>query len=378
MQYTDLDAKTLSTFVDYDGHDTVRRFHDEATGFTAFIAVHNANLGPALGGCRMYPYASENDAIRDVLRLSRGMTYKNAMAGLPLGGGKSVIIGNPHTQKTDAIMQMMGKAVETFAGKYITAEDSGTGVNDMRQIATNTSYVVGIPTTSDTGLGGDPSPYTAYGVFIGMKAAAKRRYGSDSLKGKRVVVQGLGAVGRYLCKHLVEEGAVVFGADVNEDSIKRAQDMAPAMTIIAPEMVYGYDADIYAPCALGATLNDDTIPQMKYTIVAGASNNQMATAKHHDMVAAKGILYLPDYVLNAGGVIAASYEYFFRTNRNPFTYALNRDSLIKHIDGIAKTLENSFNIGEAKGMTPGRAADFLAEAIFLGESVANPKRHANG
>lgn len=377
MKYTDLDAKTLSAFVDYDGHDTVRRFHDEATGFTAFIAVHNANLGPALGGCRVFPYASEQDAIRDVLRLSRGMTYKNAMAGLPLGGGKSVIIANPHTQKTAEMMQLMGEAVQSFGGKYITAEDSGTCVDDMREIAKKTSYVVGIPTTSDTGLGGDPSPYTAYGVFTGMKAAAKRRYGSDSLKGKRVVVQGLGAVGRYLCQHLEKDGAVIFGADVNADSINRAKEMAPSMTIIAPETVYGYDADIYAPCALGATLNDDTIPQMKYTIVAGASNNQMAAPKHHDMVAGKGMLYLPDYVLNAGGVIAASYEYFFRTDRNPFSYPLNRDSLMKHIDGIAITLDNVFRIADTRGMTPGRAADAMGEDLFLGESVAAPKRLAS-
>ncbi|MBU0859561.1 MAG: amino acid dehydrogenase [Alphaproteobacteria bacterium] len=378
MQYTDLDVKTLSQFVDYDGHETVRRFHDPETGLTAFIAVHNTNMGPALGGCRMFPYASENDAIRDVLRLSRGMTYKNAMAGLPLGGGKSVIIGNPHTQKTDDLMRAMGRAVETLGGRYITAEDSGSGVADMKLIASETSYVVGIPTTSDTGLGGDPSPYTAYGVYIGMKAAARRRYGSDSLTGKRVVVQGLGAVGRYLCQHLVKEGAVVFGADVNADSIKRAEEMASGISIIAPEAVYGFEAEIYAPCAMGATLNDDTIPQMGFDIIAGAANNQMATPKHHDDVAGADMLYVPDYVLNAGGVIAAAYEYFFRTNRNPFTYDLNRERLMTHVDGIAKTLDNTFNIADAKGMTPGVAADFMAEAIFLGESVANPKRQANG
>ena len=376
MEFKDLDHAALSAFTDFDGHETVRRFEDPQTGLVAFIAVHNTNMGPALGGCRMYPYASEQDAIRDVLRLSRGMTYKNAMAGLPLGGGKSVIIGNPHTQKTEALMQAMGRAVATFEGRYITAEDSGSNVADMKAIATETSYVVGIPTTSDTGLGGDPSPYTAYGVYIGMKASARRRYGSYSLSGKRIVVQGLGAVGRYLCKHLAEEGAVIFGADVNEDSIKRAQDMAPGIAIIAPEKVYGFDADIYAPCALGATLNDDTIPQMKFTIIAGASNNQMASAKHHDMVAAKGMLYVPDYVLNSGGVIAAAYEYFFRTNRNPFTFDLNRERLMAHVDGIATTLDKVFTIAESQGTTPGRAADAMGEDIFMG--AKSVKRTANG
>lgn len=378
MNYTDLDAKALSSFVDYDGHETVRRFHDPETGLTAFIAVHNTNLGPALGGCRMFPYASEDDAIRDVLRLSRGMTYKNAMAGLPLGGGKSVIIGNPHTQKTEALMQAMGRAVETLGGRYITAEDSGSSVADMKLIATETSYVVGIPTASDTGLGGDPSPYTAYGVFIGMKSAARRVFGTDSLTGKRVAVQGLGAVGRYLCKHLADDGAIVIGADVNADSIARAQDMVPSIEIVAPDAIYGVAADIYAPCALGATLNDGTIPQIQARIVAGAANNQMAAPQHNDMVAARDMLYVPDYVLNAGGVIAASYEYFFRTDRNPFSYPLTRDNLMTHIDGIAKTLDNIFKIAETKNMTPGRAADYMAEEIFLGESVANPKRAANG
>lgn len=377
MQYTDLDVKTLSSFVDYDGHETVRRFQDPATGLVAFIAVHNTNMGPALGGCRMYPYASEDDAIRDVLRLSRGMTYKNAMAGLPLGGGKSVIVGNPHTQKTAELMQAMGRAVQTFEGRYITAEDSGSSVGDMKEIAKETSFVVGIPTTSDTGLGGDPSPYTAYGVYIGMKSAAKRRYGSDSLTGKRVVVQGLGAVGRYLCKHLADEGAVIIGSDVNADSIAKAQAVAPGITIVAPDAVYAVDAEIYAPCALGATLNDDTIPQMKFDIIAGAANNQMATPKHHDVVAGAGMLYLPDYVLNAGGVIAASYEYFFRTDRNPFSYDLNRDMLMKHVEGIAKTLDNVFRIADTKGMTPGRAADKMGEDLFLGESVAVPRRLAS-
>lgn len=377
MNYTDLDVQTLSQFVDYDGHETVRRFHDAETGLTAFIAVHNTNLGPALGGCRMFPYASEQDAIRDVLRLSRGMTYKNAMAGLPLGGGKSVIIGNPHTEKTDAMMRAMGRAVETLGGRYITAEDSGSGVNDMKLIATETSYVVGIPTASDTGLGGDPSPYTAYGTFISMKEAAKQRLGVATLAGQRIVVQGLGAVGRYLCKHLADEGAIVFGADVNEDSIKRAREMVPSLTVIAPDEVYGYDAAIYAPCAMGATLNDDTIPQMKFAVICGAANNQMAAPHHHDMVAAKNMLYVPDYVLNAGGVIAASYEYFFRTDRNPFNYPLNRDNLMKHIDGIARTLDNTFRISGTQKLTPGRAADRLAEDIFMGERVANPKR-ANG
>jgi leucine dehydrogenase len=367
MNIQDLEASYLSSFVDYDGHEVVRRIEDPETGLIAFIAVHNTNLGPALGGCRMYTYETEADAIRDVLRLSRGMTYKNAMAGLPLGGGKSVIIGNPYTQKTEALMRAMGRAVETLDGRYITAEDSGSNENDMRTMALETSYVVGIPPEGDSSeLGGDPSPFTAYGVYVGMKVAAKHKFGSDSLEGKKIVVQGLGAVGRYLLEHLAAEGAVLFGADVNEDSIARAKAIVPSIQIIDPQNVYALQADIYAPCALGAVLNDETIPQLKCAIIAGASNNQMASAKHHDDVANKGILYVPDYVLNAGGVTAAAYEYFDRTERNPFDYKLSAQALNSHVENIAPTLERVFEIADTQKITTGRAADKMAEDIFKG------------
>lgn len=363
MDIKDLDVSTLSAFPDYDGHETIRRIQDPQTGLLAFIGIHNGNLGPALGGSRMFAYESENDAIRDVLRLSRGMTYKNALAGLPLGGGKTVIMGDPRTLKTDALMAALGRGVESLDGRYITAEDSGTNEHDMITISKETSYVVGLPSEAGA-VGGDPSPVTAYGVYKGIKACAMRRYGSEDLKGLRVAVQGLGAVGYALCQYLFEEGAILTVTDVRDESLARAQQEMPGITVVKPEEIFDVDAQIFAPCALGAQINDNTVPRLKVDIVAGAANNQLAKPVHGKMLADKGILYAPDYVINAGGVIAVCYEYAERTGRNPFSHDLTRPNMMSHVEKIGPTLAKIFNISESRSITTAQAADELAEAIF--------------
>lgn len=363
MDIKDLDASFLSPFVDYDGHETIRRLQDDATGLLAFIGVHNGNLGPALGGCRMFAYISEEDAIKDVLRLSRGMTYKNALAGLPLGGGKSVIVGDPRKLKTDALISALGRGVESLNGRYITAEDSGTNEHDMITISKETSYVVGLP-TQEGSVGGDPSPVTAYGVYKGIKACAQRRYGSESTQGLKISVQGLGAVGYALCQYLHAEGALLTVTDVRQESLDRAQQEMPGVSVVAPDAIFDVEANIFAPCALGAQINDETLPRLKVDIIAGAANNQLATPAHGEMLTEKGILYAPDYVINAGGVISVAYEYCHRIGKNPFSHDLTRANMMAHVEKIGGTLEKIFNIAEARSITTAKAADELAEAIF--------------
>jgi leucine dehydrogenase len=280
------------------GHEQVLFCNDSKTGLKAIIAVHNTVLGPALGGTRMWQYATEAEALRDVLRLSRGMSYKNSISGLDLGGGKAVIIGNSHTMKSDALFQKFGQFVNGLAGKYITAEDVGISPADMVQVSKETKYVVGLP-----GKSGDPSPVTAYGVYMGMKACAKMQFGSDSLQGKRVAVQGVGHVGEYLVKHLTQEGAKVIITDIFEETLKNVANTYGA-EVVGPYDIYDVPMDIYAPCALGATINDDTLSRLTCSIIAGAANNQLADENKHGLeVMQKGILYAPDYALNAGGVI---------------------------------------------------------------------------
>lgn len=367
MKYIDLDQESLSKFTDYDGHETVRNIRDEETGLNAYIGVHNRNLGPALGGCRMFTYASDEEAITDVLRLSRGMTYKNALAGLPLGGGKSVIVGNPFEMKTDALMEQMGMGVNSLDGHYITAEDSGSNVHDMQVMNKHTKYVVGIPNEGGD-LGGDPSPYTAYGIYCGIKAAAKKRYGTDDMKGVKVAMQGMGAVGYRVAMYLHNDGAELVITDVREDVLKNIAAELSNTEIVAPDEIFAVEADIFSPNALGAQINDETIPQLNVDIVAGGANNQLLTKQHGVMLAEKNILYVPDYVINAGGVIAVAYEYFDRIGQNPFTVDINRENLMKHIEGIGKTIGDIFSIAEKRGITPDAAADELAEAVFNEEN----------
>jgi leucine dehydrogenase len=279
-------------------HEQVVFCQDKATGLKAIIAVHNTVCGPALGGTRMWNYTSEADAVTDVLRLSRGMTYKNALAGLNLGGGKAVIIGDSKTQKNEALFRRFGKFVNSLGGKYITAEDVGISPQDMTWVNMETNHVAGLP-----GKSGDPSPVTAFGVYMGMKACAKQQFGSDSLAGKKVAVQGVGHVGEYLVKHLTAEGAKVYITDINEELLKRVATTYKA-EVVGLNDIYDLDRDFYAPCALGATVNDDTLSRLKCSIIAGAANNQLKQEdKHGKIVMEKGLIYAPDFMINAGGVI---------------------------------------------------------------------------
>lgn len=279
-------------------HEQLVFCQDNATGLKAIIAVHNTVLGPALGGTRMWMYNNETEALNDVLRLSRGMTYKNSLAGLNLGGGKAVIIGDARTQKNEALFRRFGKFVNGLAGKYITAEDVGISPQDMTWVNMETNHVAGLP-----GKSGDPSPVTAYGVYVGMKASAKQQFGSDSLAGKKIAVQGVGHVGQYLVEHLTKEGAEVYISDIHEATLQNIATKFGAK-VVGLDEIYDLDMDIYAPCALGATINDDTLSRLKCSIIAGAANNQLKDEAIHGVeVMKKGIIYTPDFMLNAGGVI---------------------------------------------------------------------------
>ena len=376
MEFIELNPDVLKEIGSFDDHEHVRRF-ELADGIVAFIAVHNTNLGPALGGCRMYQYVSEGEAINDVLRLSRGMTYKNAMAGLPLGGGKAVIIGNPATQKTEMLMEAMGKAVETFEGAYVTAEDSGTGEEDMVAIARHTSHVTGMPPEmlegSDYGeLGGNPSPLTALGCYHGILAAIAYRYkGERSLSDVTVSVQGIGAVGLELCKLLKQDGAKLIVTDINQQSLNDIQKEIPDVQIVEPNELYAVEADIFAPCAMGGVLNDDTINQLKVDIVAGAANNQLLENYHDKMLASKNILYVPDYVINAGGVICVGYEYFRKTEYNPQDFNIERGSMVSHVERIGQFVTNILEEAEKRGLPTGETADQMAEEKFLQGAALN-------
>ncbi|HNR60384.1 MAG TPA: Glu/Leu/Phe/Val dehydrogenase dimerization domain-containing protein [Thauera sp.] len=343
---------SLSDFAD---HEQVVFVSDDKSGLKAIIAVHNSNLGPALGGCRMWPYASEEEAVRDVLRLSRGMTYKSAMANLKLGGGKSVIIGNPRTQKTPELLAAFARALEQLNGRYIAAEDSGTSVADMKYMTQFTQHVAGIhDKPSDEGTrSGDPSPATAYGTFIGIKAAVKEKLGRDSLEGLRVAVQGVGNVGFDLARQLKAAGAQLWVTDIHREPLLQAGKELGA-TVVAPDEIFGLDVDVFAPCALGAILNDSTIPQLKAKVVAGASNNQLAEPRHGVELMKRGILYAPDYVINAGGIIDVYHE----------RIGFDRAALLKHIEGIHDNLMEVFERARKEERPTGEVADAIAEERF--------------
>jgi len=283
------------------GHEQVIFCNDKVTGLKAIIAIHDTTLGPALGGTRMWDYSSEEEALQDVLRLSRGMTFKASISGLNLGGGKAVIIGDASKDKTEALMKKFGEYVDSLGGKYITAEDVGMNTKDMEYIREKTKHVTGIP--ESMGGSGDPSPVTAYGVYMGMKASAKFKWGSDSLEGKTILVQGVGHVGENLVKHTIEEGAKVYITDINLSKLAEVSKQYGA-EIINGAGIYDMDMDIYAPCALGSTLNTNTINRLKCQIIAGAANNQLADeVVHGKMIKDKGIVYAPDFLINAGGLI---------------------------------------------------------------------------
>ena len=293
---------TVFSNLSFDDHEQVVFCQDKASGLKAIIAVHNTNLGPAVGGCRMWNYESDEDALNDVLRLSRGMTYKNALAGLTMGGGKSVIIADKNKVDREKLFKAFGRAVHQLGGKYYSAEDVGVSTSDIMIALQETPYMAGLE-----GKSGDPSPFTAMGTYLGIKAAVKHQKGLDTLKGLKISVQGVGHVGYYLCKHLHEEGAELFVTDINQENLDRVAKDFNAV-VVAPEDIYKQDVDVYAPCALGATINDETLPQLKATIVAGCANNQLAEARHGERLKEMGVLYAPDYVINAGGIINVSFE----------------------------------------------------------------------
>ncbi len=350
---------------EFDQHEQVSYFQCPQTGLRAIIAVHNTNLGPALGGCRMWAYDNDEQALNDVLRLSRGMTYKSAITGLPLGGGKSVIIGDSRKIKTPELMKAMGRAVDTFAGRYIIAEDVGTTVEDMKNIHASTEHVVGIPMDGEAHAGGgDPSPTTALGVYTGLKAAARLRLGKDSLQGVKVAVQGLGNVGYNLCKLLAADGAILSVTDVQVEKLELAKKEFGA-TVVGLNEIYDVDAEIFAPCALGAILNDDTLPRLKAQVVAGASNNQLAEARHGDVLRSMNVLYAPDYVINAGGIIAVYYEYLSRKTGKAF----DRQQVLDHVAQIAGTVDLVTKRAQQENISTAKAADAIAEQRFKCEKT---------
>jgi leucine dehydrogenase len=328
------------------GHEQVVCCYDKSTGYRGVIAIHDTTLGPALGGCRFWNYASDEEAITDALRLSRGMTYKNAVAGLNLGGGKSVIIGDNRAANREMIFRAHGRFVESLGGRYVTAEDVGTGTGDMDYVHMETEYVAGLSNRS-----GDPSPVTAHGVFRSIEASAKWRWGSASLAGKTILVQGLGNVGSYLSKELVAAGAKLIVADIRAERVAHAVKEYGA-TAVSDSEIYSQKADIYAPCALGATINDDTIGKLKVEIVCGGANNQLLEPrKHGEALEKRNILYAPDFVANAGGVINVYSELAGWT----------RERSLRKADEIFDTLLGVYAIAKENGIPSYEAADELAE-----------------
>jgi leucine dehydrogenase len=341
------------------GHEQVVFCHDPHSGLNAIIAVHNTTLGPALGGTRLWNYNTHDEAIIDALRLSRGMTYKAAISGLNLGGGKAVIIGDAKKIKSEALWRRYGKFVDSLNGKYITAEDVNTSAGDMEYIALETESVTGVP--EYMGGSGDPSPFTAYGVFVGMKASAKKVWGNDSLSGKKVLVQGVGHVGQYLVGHLVEEGAKVYITDINQEKIKETVDKFRSVEVVEGDL-FEKEFDIYAPCALGATVNTESIAKMKCAIIAGAANNQLADENiHGNMLVEKGIIYAPDFLINAGGLINVSAE----------LDGYNRERVMGNVQKIYDRTLEIFALSDSENIHAQAAAIKLAEKRL--QDIANVK-----
>jgi leucine dehydrogenase len=333
---------------EFDGHELVLFGHDAATGLRAVIAIHSTALGPAAGGCRMWPYATTTDAVVDVLRLSRGMSYKNAMAGLPFGGGKAVLIGDSRTSKSPELFAAFGRMVDSLRGRYVTAEDVGTTIADMAHVARATKYVSGLG-RSPGEAGGDPSPKTALGVFLGIRAAARFRLGRTDLEGLTVAVQGVGGVGYHLCGLLAAAGARLKVADVLPPAVERVCDEFQA-TPVAAVKVLEEEADVLAPCALGAILNTRSIARLRATAVAGAANNQLAHGQDGEALRAAGVLYAPDYVINAGGIISVAREYYGGTEAQ----------VLEDIDGIPARLTEIFERARRENRTTNEIADRMA------------------
>ena len=339
-------------FEDFDAHENLHFVWNEECGLKAVIAVHSTHLGPAAGGCRFWHYADSADALKDALRLSRGMSYKNAMAGLPLGGGKAVILADEDRKKSPEMLHAFGKAVDGLCGRYVTAEDVGISVSDMIEVRRMTPFVAGLP--AETGVGGDPGPHTSLGVFLGVKAAVKRALGRDDLNGLHIAIQGAGSVATGVAMHAAAEGAKLSIADVDQAKAHKLAEAANGK-VVGTNEILSLEADVLSPCALGAILDDQSIAALNVPIVAGGANNQLATPADGQRVHQRGILYAPDYVINAGGIINVSTEYL-------------RDgdaSLVRQrIEGIPERLDTIWAESESSGRDPASVADAMAQRLI--------------
>jgi leucine dehydrogenase len=345
-------------------HEQVSFCRDLRSGLFAIVAIHDATLGPAVGGCRMWPYASEEDAVRDALRLSLGMTYKNALADLPLGGGKSVILGDPGRDKSEALLRAFGRFIDTLGGRYIAAEDVGFSVRDVELVGRETRYVAGV--SSGRAASGDPSPFTAQGVLVALRVAVEHALGCTSLDGLRVAVQGVGKVGMQLCRALHQENADLVVADVNPEAVGAAVAHFGARAV-HPEDILSEDVDVFAPCALGAVLDDDALGKLRANVVVGAANNQLAQSHHGDALLKRGVLYAPDYVVNAGGIINVAAE---------ISGEYEPDVVMERIQGIGERLRGILVEADSKGEPPVRVADALArEKIEAARAARHSARH---
>jgi leucine dehydrogenase len=337
---------------DFDAHEVLHFVNDRETGLNAIIAIHSTHLGPAAGGARFWHYAEDEQGITDALRLSRGMSYKNAMAGLPLGGGKSVILANDQRSKSPELLAAFGRAVDSLCGRYVTAEDVGMSVTDMVEVSRQTKFVAGLPAA--TGVGGDPGPHTSLGVFLGIKAAVRRALGKDSLSGLHIAMQGAGSVATGVALHAAAEGAKITVADIDAQKAKKIAD-ATGGNVAAPEEILSTEADVVSPNALGAILTEETIASLRTPIVAGGANNQLATPEDGARLQQRGILYAPDYVINAGGIINVCTEYL----------ADGDEKLVRQrIEGIPDRLEEIWAESAASGRDPAAVADAMAQRLI--------------
>ena len=337
----------------FDEHESIHQFFDKSTGLRAVIAIHSTALGPAAGGCRRWQYASDEMAIRDALRLSKGMTYKNALAGIPFGGGKCVVLAEPGQPKTAAAFEALGNAVDSLAGKYVIAEDVGVSTEDMESVQKRTQFVAGLPQQGG-GAGGDPSPWTALGVALSLKAAVKKKLGAETLQDVTVAVQGVGHVGYHLCQLLANDGATLVIADVNKANVDRVADEFGA-AVVDPDKILDISADVLAPCALGGILNSRTIPNLKFKVIAGAANNQLEVDEDAQLLVENDILFAPDYAINSGGIISVARE---------FIGGYTAQQLSDEIHLVPERLNTIFATADRTGKSTKIVADEMAEAIF--------------
>ena len=337
---------------DFDDHELVQLVRDRKSGLTAIIALHSTHLGPAAGGTRFWHYADPKDAMRDALRLSRGMSYKNAMAGLPMGGGKAVILAGRDSVKTPEMLAAFGDAVDALGGRYVTAEDVGIGEADMVAVSKRTEFVSGLPVAGEDAAGGDPGPFTAMGIYHGIKAAVQHKLGKDSVKGVHVAIQGTGSVGGGVARLLAKDGAKLTLSDINE---RRAETLAEE-----PDAVMSVSCDVFSPNALGAILDDEGIARLDTPIVAGGANNQLARGHHGKMLADRGILYAPDYVINAGGIISVTLEYLCRRHGDP----CDINEVRKRIALIPGRLVEIWHESDSSGVSPDVVADRMAQKLI--------------